>query len=455
MLARSLCFMVCTWLCGCFHGNSSECKPPGTEQTCTCDRIGVGKRVCRPDGTFAPCRCDLKGTAGTRAPELAAGTRAGPANAGAGGSTTAGRSGGGGTVAGTAGASGQAGTPGGMGAGSAAEPLNSAEALLQGSSELIDAFIHPSGIVVVQADAVVLIDREGAELDRWDAPRVITAAASDGKLLGIADGAIVTGFEVGDGLDEISSTTLLEGCQSAVLVSGGRFVCGPANDWDRIFYTYDLNTGELLASSDAYTYNGIPMRRIPQTDDFVSVTVGSSPSDFHLYRVGADHVVTFIGESPYHGDFAATHVYGFDAEPPSNLITHEGLLLDLTSDDCAMSMGTRASGCFLKNGAIGTLTGSQQFAAMDNDGGTLYGLVTPGGTYFRDPVCERGCLLQSIDVAGRERLTQTAYPLDIGRVVALAFDPDSSKVMVASQLVGEVIFDDDPYPGFRIDLLDL
>ena len=109
-----------------------------------------------------------------------------------------------------------------------------------------------------------------------ESPRENTAAAFDGEILVVADRARFASYNVM--LSRNMEADLVEECASAVLVSDHRFICGPSNDWDRIFYTYDAQTGAFVASSEKYTYNGIPMHHIPGTVDSVTVTVGSSPS---------------------------------------------------------------------------------------------------------------------------------------------------------------------------------
>ena len=110
-------------------------------------------------------------------------------------------------------------------------------------------------------------------------------------------------------------------------------------------------------SSKKYTYNGIPMRLVPGTSDFVTVSVDLSPSDFHLYSGSDSGEAVYINESPYHGDLRITNTYAFDGSPPVHLITDSGLLLRIHGDNCTGSMSSFSTGCFVKDGALGTLTG--------------------------------------------------------------------------------------------------
>lgn len=229
-----------------------------------------------------------------------------------------------------------------------------------------------------------------------------------------------------------------------------------ANDWDRIFYTYDAVSGALVASSDPYTYNGIPMRRVPGTDDFVTVTVDSSPSDFHLYSVLESGETVFVNESPYHGDFGAEDVYAFFGAPATHLVTHEGLMLKIYGAGCHSGETSFTSECFVKDGALGTLSGAQRFLGMDSDAaGFLYGLVNASSqSGFYAPVCTSGCLVQKIDIGARVVLTQKIYDMNIGAVVATRHDPAAGALLVGFRIGdGEYYFPGDPYPGHQVRLL--
>jgi hypothetical protein len=252
-----------------------------------------------------------------------------------------------------------------------------------------------------------------------------------------------------------ASADLLESCKQSILVSQNRFVCGPANDWDRVFYTYDTMTGALLASSAKYTYNGIPMRRVPGTDDFVAVTVDSSPSDFHLYSVTSTGQVAYINESPYHGDFSVTNTYAFDGSPPVHLITSGGLLLKIYDTDCSVKTNSFTSKCFVKDGNVGALSGSQFFAAMDSDAaGVLYGLVDPTGDYSDGP-CAKSCMLETIDVASRTIMTSSVVRLPMAAVVAFKHDAATNSVVVAYVYgTGRYYYwSDEEYPGYGISVV--
>jgi hypothetical protein len=281
-------------------------------------------------------------------------------------------------------------------------------------------------------------------------PREVTSASFDGTVLGVADRAMLNAFAVD--LSPMGSWLLQEACASSVMVSGTRFVCGPKNDWDRVFYTYELTTGRLVASSHKYTYNGIPMTRVSGTDDFVTVTVGSSPSDFHLYRTLPSGEVTFLNESPYHGDFGVNNVFGFDGTPPVHLATFEGLLLRINAATCGPQSNSTVNGCFLKDGSLGTLTGAQRFVAMTDDGaGSVFGLVDPARDSFSDNACQSKCLLQKIDVPTRKVQAQKTYAFQPGAIRVMRYDPPSKRIIFGYAPPSPRF--DQPAPGYTLDLL--
>lgn len=309
-------------------------------------------------------------------------------------------------------------------------------------------FVSERAVYVVTSSSVTRFDHDGSLLFRVVAEREITTAAFADDRLVVADKAILTTYD--EKLMPISSGTLLESCASGALISGRRFVCGPGNDWDRVFYTYDIETSQLLANSEKYTYNGLPMRRVPGTDDFVTVTVDSVPSDFHLYSVIESGEPVFINESPYHGDFRVTNVYAFSGWPTSHLVTDTGLLLRIYGEGCNAQNEDGSGQCFEKDGDLGTLVGSQVFVGMESDEkGKLYGLVEPNAASFSSSRCEDGCLLQRIDVSSRSIEQQELVRMDLGRVVALRHDATSERLILGYRLSGDYFYGDS-YPGFRV-----
>jgi hypothetical protein len=189
------------------------------------------------------------------------------------------------------------------------------------------------------------------------------------------------------------------------------------------------------------------VRRVPGTDDFVTVTDSLSPSDFHLYALGQDDAAVYVGESPYHGDFRVTALYGFDGSPATHLITDTGLLLEIRADGCGGGGGGVDKGCFVRDGALGTLLDAEAFVAMDGDGGdTLHAVL---GTTAFGSACEDRCRLQRIDVPTRVVEAERSTRFGAGRFVALRHDPVADQVVAGYDLPGASL-GSDPYPGHRV-----
>lgn len=263
--------------------------------------------------------------------------------------------------------------------------------MLTSDSVILGLFALGCDVAVVTEEGVTTVDRAGEVRATWTAPRPLTASAFDGSLLVVADGAKLTTLDVS--LQEVASGTLTESCSDLVMVSDHRVVCGPSNDWDRVFYVYDALTMELIRSSGGFTYNGIPMGRVPGTSDFVTVTTNLSPSDYHLYRVDAQGTVRFLGESPYHGDISVSSTYGFNGSAPTHLITTSGVMLRMYTDESARDIVER--GPFVKDGVLGT--------------GDAYRHMTTGanGNLL---VINWDNQLQEIDVANRLVVASTSMP---------------------------------------------
>lgn len=317
--------------------------------------------------------------------------------------------------------------------------------LASGLGRLITLFVVDAGVIVVLEDGVRLLARDGGELSRWESRRRLTTAAFDGTYLAVADGASVVSLT--PALVELASAFLIEPCASAVIVSGHRFVCGPDNDWDRIFYTYQLPDGEALTRSSPYTYNGIPMKLVPGSDAFITVTTDLSPSDYHLYLVEGDGRAVFVDESPYHGDFAITDVFAFDGSPATHLVTHQGLLLEIGSECTPAASPPR---CLVRDGALGLLDDRGRYLAMTNDGaGDLYTLTDPAGELI-EPPCQAGCRVQRIDLAARLVRSESTWRSLAADVTAFAHDDVSGRMAVGYHLACEPF---EPCRDWRVALL--
>jgi hypothetical protein len=277
--------------------------------------------------------------------------------------------------------------------------LADAQVVVSQGSALVNYHYDELGVRIVDESGVRQFGWDGELIAEWTAERpLLSSGYLDGQMV-VGDAAMITTLD--QLLFPVQETTVIEACVTGVMVSGGRFVCGPDVDWDRVFYTYATDDGTLLATSAAYTYNGIPILPVPGRDMFVTVTVDSSPSDYHLYTVDETDTPVFVNESPYHGDFAVTTVVGFIGNPATHLVTTQGLMLSFMNADCNASDSSLTTGCFVKDGNLGTLPGSAAaYAALSNEQeGEVYALVDPGSSYSEQ--CSDGCQLQRIDVAER------------------------------------------------------
>jgi len=406
-------------------------------------------------GTDASGQAGASGRGGNTDGAGTGGSAVGGNTAGAAGISAGGRGGTGTSVAGTGGSN-VAGTSGGAGNGVGGTGGGVADCaprlLLDGPQNLIAYFVVDEGVIAALDDRVVLIGRNAQIIKSVPFARQITAAAFDGTTLVIADAAELTVMT--RALDIGPSVLVTETCVSGVLVSGKRFVCGPANDWDRLFYTYDVGAVPpvQIAVSSPYTYNGTPMRPVPGTDDFITVTTNLSPSDFHLYHVDSSGKAVYINESPYHGDFAATTTYAYDASPAAHLIQSAGLMLKIYGDGCNSTMNSFNTGCFIKDGVLGTLrTGESYVGLADDAAGTVFAVVAAGSTF--DAPCKNGCAFQRIDVATRTITSQKQHPFTSSYYFPLMTAPDPK---CANMVLG-MSTSTDPFAtakGFRLESFD-
>jgi hypothetical protein len=383
---------------------------PGQQIACGCPNGLTGAQICADDGTFAPCSC-------SGALSSPGGTRPGLDGTGNGGSTLG--TGDSGSSSNSGGAS------GGSDGGARNQAADSGLTLSSGSQTLVDLFVSDAGLLLIFSDEVRLVGRDGKTIQSVKAPREVTAAAFDGKLLVVADKAKFTTYD--PNLMQLASANLAVTCSSGVLMDNSRFVCGQNVDWDRVYYTYDALQGTLVASSKMYTYDGIPMRRVPNTNQFVAVEVESEPANLFLYQMGANGEASYLGPASFEIS-DPTAVYGFSGNPATQVIVDDGTMLEIDTSKCTQNSFT--AGCFTQIGALGTLSGAQRFIGMDNDlNGKLYGLVDTSPSF--DGFCASGCLVEQIDVANRAVSSQATYQLaSAGSIVNVRNDPTAKALVV-------------------------
>ncbi|MFO0560933.1 MAG: hypothetical protein U0269_23140 [Polyangiales bacterium] len=321
--------------------------------------------------------------------------------------------------------------------------------LTSGSDRIVDAFVIEAGIIIVRPTLVVIVNRAGAVLRSWMAPREITAAAFDGTWLAVADRAMLNVFDTS--LAMMSSTTLREPCVTAAILPGLRFVCGPAGDWDRTFGVHQLPSGAALAASGRFTYEGTPMRRVPGRDDFTTVTTNLSPSDFYLKRLMPDNSIVSFRDSPYHGDFPVTNVYAFIGDPATHVVTHEGILLQIYAPTCRGSTPPGTGACFIRDGNLGTLSTGQTFVGMTEISATqLVGITAMAAGFPPDSLCGAGCAIQRIDANTRTILSSgTLAAPSVQAISVVRYDRWTDRALVAYSLGRRF----DPPTGYNVELL--
>ena len=257
----------------------------------------------------------------------------------------------------------------------------------------VDAFFTESGLYLVHTEGVQLIDSRGEPMRVYKSHEAIKSAASDGEWLGVAGEAMLVTLD--SELRPNIEIPLAEECRSAIMVSGPRFVCGFESAGEYAFYTYDALNGILLGVSESLSSGaGTPMRRVPGTDDFVVVSIGS---DFFLYDAASDSV-QFVGGSSYVARSAGL-VLGFIGWPATHLVDPKGVMHEIRAGPrCAV--GERLSmnsECFIVSGELGALP-DEMFRYGDlreAADGYLYGLVS-------GPLCDpESCKIHRIHPSSR------------------------------------------------------
>ena len=403
----------CSLSCGDDLRTTTRCKSEAV-LACICDNGDFGTQTCVAGEAPGPCRCGDPSSGGSSA------------FGGSGGSSASGGTSASGGVAGVGGSAGLGGTGGLAGAPGAEGAL-----LASGTSTLLDVFDSAAGIFVIAVDSIRVVDRAGAPLHELVAPREITAAAFDGSRLAVFDRAFLKIYDAA--LTETGSAALTEVCAAAEIV-GSLAICGNEDTYDHVFYAYDVASGALVKSTPAASaYQGVPMRAVPGTSDFVSVSTGSLPSDFYLYSITAAGDVSSHGDSQYHGDFRSSMIFTFEGDPATHLITEEGLRLTIYATGCSEG-SSFSQACFVRDGQLGTLRGTERFAGLDRGtDGKIYGLADPSTASFGS-YCSQGCFAQRIDPIQRVLEADLLYSVAAERIVAVRHDDTSSRLLIGRQL---------------------
>ncbi|HET8935516.1 MAG TPA: hypothetical protein VFN67_18840 [Polyangiales bacterium] len=324
-------------------------------------------------------------------------------------------------------------------AGPPAPPHSASDVLVSaGNSTLITAFVTQAALVVVLEDAVQLFDREGQELMHWDAPRRLTAAALDGHLLSVADGAIVTTLDLDASLHEVSSIKLVESCQSAAFVSSNRLVCASITTRSNIhgMYVYNIQASKLLSQLDYKIASDVRLGHIPGGPRLLATGIGVA-----LFELNAEDSLALVTSIDAYNPGYSNDVYAFDA---THLIRSNGQLLNLAAADCTAGAALTPSSrpCLGDAGSLMVLDANQAFVALQTTDRTLYGLVqdTRTGTG-----CE-SCALVRLSLDKPELLSERPYnTIGSGSVLVFLFDAESNRMLFASGDTGR----------YRVELLSL
>ena len=161
-----------------------------------------------------------------------------------------------------------------------------------------------------------------------------------------------------------------------------------------------------------------------------------------------------MSQSDNYPDFSVTDTHAFDGTPATRLVIHEELLLKIYDADCSADAGSFTSGCFVKDGALGTLSGARVFVGMDSDAqGVISALVDPKNQALSGP-CSSACLLERIGVALRRVLSESIVRLSVGAFVAARHDAHGNRTVVGHRMAStSYCLSTDPYPGYRVESL--
>ena len=399
---------------------------PGLAIACPCLGGREGFRRCKVDRTFAACACEAPtehDEASDASLDAGAQPEEGSLDAGAEPDESAAAADGGEKPS-SAGTAGRAGNLAAPWTGPIASPVSSA------AGSLVAALPCAPGILITTGKHIRLFARDASELAGWDTPATITAAVIEQDRLGVMDESGLTIFDVSRELRFQLRVPLEEPCTHAVLVSKQRVVCGNGNDTSRVYRVYDLTSGALDGTSRVFIYKGLPMRRVPGADRFVTVS-NNSPTSLSLFEVSGDGQVLYVASTSFGA--AVSEVYGFDADPATHVITQRGAQLDIATPECSEMPSSDAESrpvpCFVPDGGLGASVAGDLFLAMTNVAETLYALVDRA----QATADVRDYWLLRVDVPSRSLVSQRALTLAPHVTIHnLAFDPFSERVLLAT-----------------------
>jgi hypothetical protein len=302
-----------------------------------------------------------------------------------------------------------------------------ATVLATGDRPLIGVHVAPAGVIVVSGTWARLYARTGAQLVEYVSPRAISASDFDGTYLALADTAAVVALEV-PSFKQHSSVFVTEACASGALLSGHRFVCSPASDYDRTFRTYDVSTGTLIGASGPFWDDGIPMRKVPGWDAFVVVGTNVVPADFTLFRVDASNAMTHGPDDLYHGDFKVSESYAFRGLPATDVVTEEGHYLHISA---TCGSGTNEP-CFQREGELGGPAPDERFLLMteEGDGKHIDVVAATGGLNGNYHCTGFNCAIRRFNTETHAQESATAFVNPFDEAVLMRFDPIAHRVIL-------------------------
>jgi hypothetical protein len=322
--------------------------------------------------------------------------------------------------------------------------------LMQTPTPILAAFPVTGGAIVVRSDGPLLLDRTGAT--RAEAPRgtPVQAAAYDTGRLVVADEGGLAVYD--DGLQLLREVAVPGGCEAVTIASQGRALCQTHTEPTNSFMTmstWSIETGTMLASVDLDP--SLPalssLRRVPNND--AAIGVGSVLS---LYLLDAGGNPRFVNTSlldEYFDGIFAFYGDGLPGSTPVHVVLPSGSMLNVFGSGCLTIPGPSATGCFLKDGELGTVRGSQSVLALaDDGGGQLYALTASGDAAF--PIaCDGGCRVQHIDAASRRVVSSRTYAMPFYYAVSAAFDSECGMLLL-TYTVGY-----SSLAVYHVDLLDV
>jgi hypothetical protein len=291
--------------------------------------------------------------------------------------------------------------------GDTAGDTGDADPPLFSGERFVDLFYRPEGIFVVHASGVEHLSRAGDSLVTYASDGTIDSVAWDSTYVVVSEATTFTIFD--NHLAEVTTAPLEARCVASVVL-GDHFVCGSEGFDEHVYTTYSMSDGTEVATSDLLSNEGAPMRAVPGFYEFITVSLGISPTDLHLFELSDQDVATFVNESPYHSDLTRER-YAFWGDPATHVVTPRGLLLRIHGEGCSADVSSFRSGCFVMDGTISTLPrGSLAYRDLrEAADGSIVGIVSSPDLSDGRCTDPPGCVVQRIDVGADEVLASATF----------------------------------------------